>query len=43
MSRLLSNRCSDSICLDELIEESNDDVDYSLANDDGNGIDGEYE
>lgn len=38
MSRLLSNRCSGSICLDELIEEGDDDGDYSLVNDIQNGV-----
>ena len=43
MSQLLSNRCSGSICLDELIEESIEDVDYCLANDTQNGVAREYE
>lgn len=43
MSQLLSNRCSGSICLDELIEESNDDGDYGLVNETQNDVAGEYE
>lgn len=41
MSRLLSDRCSGSICLDELIEEGNDD--YSLPNDAQNDVGKNYE
>lgn len=43
MSRLLSNRCSGSICLDELIEKSSEDVDYSAVDDAQNDVDEENE